>query len=140
MFSTIVVLTFMMSLILSFLIRSLLELPADLLQKSISVVRSMFSDLFFSGHISLLHVTVLFMMVLYILFLLPFEMPWSYNTLFNTEIAFLHCVHLFLMVLSIVPSLVMLIPRYSYFSVVSWAVQSIEMIHNDKHLFRKQQY
>jgi hypothetical protein len=130
----------MMSLILSFLIRSLLELPADLLQKSISVVRSMFSDLFFSGHISLLHVTMLFMMVLYILFLLTFEMPWSYNTLFNAEIAFLHCVHLSLMVLSIVPSLVMLIPRYSYFSVVSWAVQSIEMIHNDKHLFRKQHY
>jgi hypothetical protein len=76
-----------------------------------SVVTSMFSDLFFSGHISLLYVTMLFMMVLYILFLLSFEMPWSHNTLFNTEIAFLPCVHLSLMVLSIVPSLVMLIPR-----------------------------
>jgi hypothetical protein len=116
MSSTIVVLTFMMSLILSFLIRSLLDLPADLLQKSISVVRSMFSDFFFSGHISLLYVTMLFMMVLYILFLLSFEMPWSHNTLFNTEIAFLPCVHLSLMVLSIVPSLVMLIPRYLYSS------------------------
>jgi hypothetical protein len=59
MSSTIVVLTFMMSLILSFLIRSLLDLPADLLQKSISVVRSMFSDVFFSGHISLLYVTII---------------------------------------------------------------------------------
>jgi hypothetical protein len=96
MSSTIVVLTFMMSLILSFLIRSLLDLPADLLQKSISIVRSMFSDFFFSaaishGCMSLCH----FMMVLYILFLTSFEMPWSHNTLFNTEIAFLPCTSFF---------------------------------------------
>jgi hypothetical protein len=76
----------------------------------------MFSDLFFSGHISLLYVTMLFMMVLYIFFLLSFEMPWSHNTLFNTEVAFLSCVHLSLMILSIVPSLVMLISRYLYSS------------------------
>jgi hypothetical protein len=46
MSSTIVVLTFMMSLIVSFLIRSLLDLPPDLLQKSISVVRSLFYCVF----------------------------------------------------------------------------------------------
>jgi hypothetical protein len=113
---SIIILVLEVSLILSFLIRSLLDLPADLLQKYISVVKSMFSDLFFSGHISLLYVTMLFMMVLYIFFLLSFEMRWSHNTLFNTEIAFLPCVHLSLMVLSIVPSLVMLISRYLHSS------------------------
>jgi hypothetical protein len=73
MFSTtIVVLTFIIFLILPFLIRFLLDLSADLHQKSISVVRNMVSDLFFSDHISQLYVTMLFMMVLCILFLLSF--------------------------------------------------------------------
>jgi hypothetical protein len=64
-------LIFMIPLILSFFILSLLDLPVDLLQ--ISVVRSMIFDLFFSGHILLLYVTMLFMMVSYILLLLSFE-------------------------------------------------------------------
>jgi hypothetical protein len=61
----------MIPLILSFFILSLLDLPVDLLK--ISVVRSMIFDLFFSGHILLLYVTMVFMMVSYILLLLSFE-------------------------------------------------------------------
>ena len=114
--STIVCVTCIISLIPSFVTLSSLALPAALRQKSISAASNIRFVVSLIGHISWLHVIILFIKVLYVSLLLLLFMFLFQSILFSTVMRFFPSRFCSVIAVSDVPSFVISTHKYSYFA------------------------